>query len=399
MRERFDHIQALRGVAALLVFAAHIKGAEISYGGEGALLPFALLTGVTGVDLFFLISGFVMAHVVLGAAARGPRATGRFLFNRAARIYPVYWAVTLGLLVFFAGKQVLFNEATPFPNPVETFLLLPDDVAPLLVVGWTLVHELYFYLVIALLVGWRGARALPFLGVWAAIVAAGVVSGVEAANPWTRIAFSPLTFEFIGGALIAILLRRGVTRFALPALMIGALAVVVISAGFADALYPETVADFSRRVLIFGPPYALILYGAAALEASRGPRAPKWLVAAGDASYSLYLVHLPVFLVVGKALSLIVPDGAYDNILLIAANLTAGLAAAVAVHLLIEKPALAFTRRLGYRIFHRRDIAAPMGGRITPPLSAPPPAPSAAPAFAPPPSHQDAGAAHEPAQP
>ncbi len=398
MRERFDHIQALRGVAALMVFAAHIKGAEISYGGEGALLPYALLMGVTGVDLFFLISGFVMAHVVLGAA-RGRRATGRFLFNRAARIYPVYWAVTLGLLIFFAGKQILFNEATPFPNPVETFLLLPDDAGPLLAVGWTLVHELYFYLVIALLVVWRDARALPFLGVWAAIVSAGVVSGLEAANPWTRIAFSPLTFEFIGGALIALLVRRGVTRFALPALMLGVAAVIGISVGFADRLYPETVADFSRRVLIFGPPYALILYGAAAFEASRGPRAPKWLVAAGDASYSLYLVHLPVFLVVGKAMSLVVPDGAFDNALLIAAFLAAGLVAAVAVHLFIEKPALAFTRRLGDKLFSRRDIAATAGVRITPPLSAPPPASSAAQAFAPPPSHRDAGAAHEQAQP
>jgi peptidoglycan/LPS O-acetylase OafA/YrhL len=399
MRERFEHIQALRGVAALLVFAAHVQGAELSYGGDGALSPFALLMGVTGVDLFFLISGFVMAHVVLGGA-RGPRAAGRFLFNRAARIYPVYWAVTLGLLIFFTGKQFLFNEATPFPNPVETFLLLPDDDAPLLAVGWTLVHELYFYLVISLLVVSRGARTGPFLGVWAAIVFAGVVSGVAAANPWTRIAFSPLTFEFIGGALIAILVRRGVTRFALPALLLGVVAVIGISAGFADRLYPETMADFSRRVLIFGPPYALILYGAAALEASRGPRAPKWLVAAGDASYSLYLVHLPVFLVVGKALSLVVPDsGVFDNALLIGCFLAAGLAAAVVVHLAIEKPALAFTRRLGGRLFSRRDIAATAGGRITPPLWAPPPASSAAPAFSPPPSHQDAGAAHEQAQP
>ncbi len=398
MPKRFDHIQALRGVAALMVFAAHIKGAEISYGGEGALLPFALLMGVTGVDLFFLISGFVMAHVVLGAA-RGRQATGRFLFDRAARIYPVYWATTLGLLIFFAGKQFLFNEATPFPNPVETFLLLPDDVGPLLAVGWTLVHELYFYLVISLLVVWRGAPALPFLGVWSAIVAAGVVSGVEAANPWTRIAFSPLTFEFIGGALIALLIRRGVTRFALPALLLGVVAVIGISVGFADRLYPETVADFSIRVPIFGPIYALILYGAAALEASNGARAPKWLIASGDASYSLYLVHIPVFLVVGKTLSLFVPDGAFDNVILIAAYLAASLAAAFAVHRWFEKPALAFTRRLGDRLFQRHDIAAPASGRITPPLSALAPASSAAPACAPPPSHQDADAAHEQARP
>lgn len=357
MRNRLEHIQALRGVAALMVLAGHIKGAELDYGGEGALLPYAAYMGVTGVDLFFLISGFVMAHVALDGA-RGHRAAARFLFNRAARIYPVYWAVTLGLLVLYAGKQVLFAEATPFPNPVETFLLLPDDHYPLLPVGWTLVHELYFYVVFSLFVLLRGGRALPFLALWAAIVAGANVIGAVGANPWTKVAFSPLTFEFIGGALIATALRRGVTRFALPALIAGALSVFALSTGFAETLYPNKLSDSSFRVLIFGPPLALVLYGAAALEATRGPRAPAWLTAAGDWSYSLYLVHIPVFLIVGKSMSLILPDGAVDNYVLVAGFLAASLTAAFAMHRWVEKPALAVTKRLGDRIFRNRPQAA-----------------------------------------
>lgn len=357
MKQRLDHIQALRGVAALMVLAAHIKGAELDYGREGALLPYALYMGVTGVDLFFLISGFVMAHVALGGE-RSPRAAGRFLFNRAARIYPVYWAVTLGLLVLFVGKKALFGEETPFPNPAQSFLLFPGEHAPLLAVGWTLVHELYFYLVFSIFVAWRAGGALPFLAVWAAIVAGANLAGVTGANPWTMVAFSPLTFEFIGGAVIAIALRRGFTRFAFPALALGSMTLVGVSAGFAETLYPAGVADFSRRVLVFGPIFALVLYGAAALETTRGPRAPTWLTAAGDASYSLYLVHVPVFLVVGKTISVVVPDGAYDNALLVAAYLATSLAAAFAVHRWIEKPGLAFTKKLGDRIFRKRGATA-----------------------------------------
>lgn len=360
MRERFEHIQALRGVAALMVLAAHVKGAELDYGGEGALLPFALYMGVTGVDLFFLISGFVMTHVAL-EGARGPRASARFLFNRAARIYPVYWAVTLALMVLYAGKLVLFDEATPFNNPVETFLLLPDDEFPLVPVGWTLVHEMYFYAVFALFVLARRVNIVVFLAAWAAIVAAANMAGVVATNPWTRVLFSPLTFEFIGGAVVALALRRGVTAFALPALALGALAVISVSVLLAAKLYPGSVADFGQRTLIFGPIFAAILYGAAALEAKNGSRAPKWLTATGDASYSLYLVHVPVFLVVGKTLSLVVPDGAVDNPLLIAGYLAASLGAAFAVHRWFEKPVLVLTRRIGdAKIGGLRRKAAPV---------------------------------------
>lgn len=349
MRQRFEHIQALRGVAALMVLAAHIKGAELDYGGDGALLPFALYMGVTGVDLFFLISGFVMTHVALDGA-RGPRASARFLFNRAARIYPVYWTVTIGLIVLYAGKFVLFGEATPFNNPIATFLLLPDDEYPLAPVGWTLVHEMYFYAVFALFVLAARVNIVVFLLAWTAIVAIANMAGVVAANPWTRVAFSPLTFEFIGGAVIALILRRGVTAFALPALALGADAVLGASAFRAGDLYPDAVADFSRRTLIFGPMFAAVLYGAAALEARRGAAAPKWLTLTGDASYSLYLVNIPVILVVGKTLSLVAPDGRADNPILIASCLAASLGAAFAVYRWFEKPALVFTRRVGERL-------------------------------------------------
>jgi peptidoglycan/LPS O-acetylase OafA/YrhL len=363
MKERFEHIQALRGVAALMVLAAHVAEAEFDYGGEGALLPFALYMGVTGVDLFFLISGFVMTHVALDGA-RGPRASARFLYNRAARIYPVYWAVTLALMILYAGKLALFGEPTPFNNPVETFLLLPDDEFPLVPVGWTLVHEMYFYAVFAFFVLARRVNIYLFLAAWASVVAIANMAGVVAANPWARVALSPLTFEFIGGAGVALLLRRGVTAFAVPALTNGALAVIGVSVFFARDLYPGAVGDLGRRALIFGPMFAAILYGAAALESKSGAKAPKWLTATGDASYSLYLVHVPVFLVVGKTLSVVVPDGAFDNPLLIAGYLAASLAVAFAVHTWFEKPALVFTRRIGERVSARPLIGAHAGERL-----------------------------------
>ncbi len=357
MHARLENIQALRGVAALMVLFAHVKGAEGDYGGAGGLLPHWLYMGVVGVDLFFLISGFVMTHVAL-SGARGPAPARRFLFNRAARIYPVYWAATLLLIVLYAGKLVLFAEATPFPNPVETFLLLPDERYPLVPVGWTLVHEMYFYVVFSVFVLWRQANLLFFLGAWTVILLIALRMDAFSLNPWTKVVFSPLTYEFILGALVAVAVRRGVTRFALPAFAGGVLLFAAETAFFADRLYPDVMGQFALRALIFAPPFALILYGAAALEQTRGVIAPRWLRKTGDASYSLYLIHVPAFLVVGKLISISIPDGPFDNLLLIGAYAASAIAAAFALHTLVERPLLHASKRIGDRLFDARSRSA-----------------------------------------
>lgn len=359
MKERLENIQALRGVAALMVLFAHVKEAEGDYGGAGALLPHFLYMGVVGVDLFFLISGFVITHVAL-SGARGPGAARRFAFNRAARIYPVYWSATLLLMVLYAGKLYFFDEETPFPNPVATFLLTPSDYYPLVPVGWTLVHEMYFYVVFALFVFLPAARLPAFLSAWGAIIIAALAGGLFASNAWTKIVFNPLTFEFITGAVIALGLRRGVTGLALPALIAGVVIFLIEALFFADRLYPDVMGQFALRAVFFTPPFALILFGAASLEGTKSAIAPKCLRAVGDVSYSLYLIHIPVFLVVGKLISISVPDGPFDNPLLIAAFLVSALTAGFALHHVIERPALDATRRLGDRLFAARSPQAAM---------------------------------------
>jgi peptidoglycan/LPS O-acetylase OafA/YrhL len=352
MKERLENIQALRGVAALMVLVAHVKEAEIDYGGDGTLLPHFLYMGVVGVDLFFLISGFVMAHVAL-AGARGGAPAQRFLYNRAARIYPVYWAATVLLIVLYAGKQLLFAEATPFPNPVATFLLAPSDFFPLVPVGWTLVHEMYFYIVFALFVFQRRLGLPLFIGLWAATIIAALAAGVYDANAWTKVAFNPLTFEFIAGALIALAIRKGVTRFALPALAAGVAIFAIEVIFFADVLYPDVMGEFALRAAIFAPPFALVLYGAAALEQQKASLAPAWMRRVGDASYSIYLIHIPAFLVVGKLISISVADTRVDNFLLIAAFAASAIIAGFALHHFVERPLLAATRKFGDKICAR----------------------------------------------
>ncbi len=360
MKERLENIQALRGVASLMVLFAHVKGAEIDYGGAGTILPHFLYMGVVGVDLFFLISGFVMAHVAL-SGERGHGPAQHFLYNRAARIYPVYWAATILLLILYAGKQYFFAEATPFPNPIETFLLAPSDHYPLVPVAWTLVHEMYFYIVFAAFVFWRPISLPVFVGGWATLILAALALGGFGVNSWTKVVFNPLTFEFIIGALIALAIRRGVTRFAALAVVAGALLFAIETAFFAEKLYPAVMGQFALRAAIFTPPFALVLYGAAALDRSAGKLAPAWLRRAGDASYSIYLAHIPAFLVVGKLVSITVSDTRFDNFILIIAFTASALVAGFALHHFVERPLLGVSKRLGDRLFAARSprVTAP----------------------------------------
>ena len=356
MPARLANIQALRGLAALMVLFAHVKEAEIDYGGAGVLLPHWLYMGVVGVDLFFLVSGFVMVHVA-SAAPHGVTAAKRFAFNRAARIFPLYWAVTLILMALYAGKNVLFQEATPFPNPIRTFLLLPDDHYPLLPVGWTLVHEMYFYAVFSVFILFRRAKAVTFLAIWASAVLVANIVGWTSINAWTKIAFNPLTFEFIAGAVIALILRNGFHAHAYTALAIGVCILAVETLFFAADLYPDVMGKFGLRAAFFGVPFALILYGAAAVEAKNGRIAPLWLRSTGDASYALYLIHVPIFLVVGKLISISIPDGTLDNIVLIIAFTFCALSAGFILHTRAERPLLCITRQIGDRLFAARSQA------------------------------------------
>ena len=357
MRGKIENIQALRGVAALAVLFAHLNGAERDYGGEALITQPWFQIGVTGVDLFFLISGYVMTHVAANLA-RGPATSARFLFNRAARIYPLYWAVTITAIILYAGKKLLFAEDTPLGNVLASFLLMPAETDPILNVGWTLVHEMYFYFIFAGFI-LLAARYLPvFLLTWTGVIMAAVSAGWTSLNAWTEVVFSPLTFEFITGCIIALMIQRGAHRFAWPAIIAGVGVLVIMTAGFFEPLYKNAINNFGNRAIAFGPPYALILYGAVALESRGRGTAPQWLIKTGDISYSLYLVHIPVFLVVGKTLSLTGASGLWFNALLLIAYLIAAFSAAFAAHTWFEKPSLRYAKRLGDRLFKARSQTA-----------------------------------------
>lgn len=283
-QKRISSLEVGRGFAATLVVLHH-AGAIVEqprfYGetGFGGLLAYFYV----GVDFFFVLSGFIIAWVHwddLGDRAKlGTYATKRFL-----RIYPPYWGVLAILLLLYAAMPGTGLDTQRDPlNIVLSFLLLPSPMPPVLGVAWTLVHEIFFYAIFALviLVGRRGLWAMPL---WALAIVLGQMVGPK---PFlVEFVLSPYNLQFILGVGAAILLRRH--TIARPALVAAIGVVGFLSFLLLPALLPQNVL-LTR--LIFGLSAALFVVGMVEIEWHRPLRLAPALVFFGGASYAVYLVH------------------------------------------------------------------------------------------------------------
>lgn len=337
------NVQALRAVAALLVVVVHAYAVESTYlPGRPWTTPFHVL-GTYGVDLFFVISGTVMMVTTADLFAT-PGAARRFLLRRATRIYPPYWIVSaLVLVAYLLVPAATGAHRSAPPEIVPSFLALPQPGEPLLVVGWTLTYELVFYAVFALALRFE-RRALPLVAaLWlGAVVLIHAVGPAE--NPWVRVLGSPLNLEFAFGLLIG----AAVVRDALAApRALFALALVLVVATCVQTAYSgrEFLTVTWGRPLLVGLPMALLVYASLGLERHRGLLAPQWLRAQGDASYALYLWHVPVLGAIGLALHRIHLHGTPARLAIVLGGYALAVAVSFLAYACVERPLLRLARR------------------------------------------------------
>jgi peptidoglycan/LPS O-acetylase OafA/YrhL len=285
---KLPSVQVLRGIAASLVvlyhFSAsvalcHVNRSWIAESGLGE-------TAKCGVDIFFVISGFIMAFTTRDKA--GASDAGMFLLRRIVRIYPLYWVWTSVMLLLAAAGLVYRSAHFSFAYIASSYLLYPlftkSTSRPILGQGWTLWFEMLFYLVFACGVWARVRRhRLLFLGASFSVLA--VAAHLVLIPPGLKYLFSQtLIVEFLFGVLIAEILSRlpkNCDSRWMPNLAICAGIVLLFCTSIV------AVTD-STRVVYYGIPSFFIVSGAA----MRGTQpAPRWLIYLGDASYSIYLVH------------------------------------------------------------------------------------------------------------
>jgi len=349
----FRNVQALRAAAALLVVTVHLAnstGFEARYlSPTPTVMKLFGTAGFYGVDLFFVISGFIMTvttWTLFGNAANSLT----FVLRRITRIYPPYWTVLLPiLLVYLVRPDLVDSHAGTHPNVFASFLLLPQLGEPLLLVSWSLVFEMAFYAVFAFALCFRRPLLPVILIAWTLGIASASAHWANSHNPYLRFLANPLPIEFFFGIGVGALVMSGNVKRPAIALAIGvALVAILVTLGTLhdDSDYP----NLWWRALMGGCGFACLLYGVVVLEKDRGVTFPRWLNALGDASYAMYLWHIPVLTVLGLIVVRLHARSLSAHIVLLAIAFGSVIAVALFIFRYIEQPQTrALHRRLSLR--------------------------------------------------
>lgn len=335
--EQFTGVQILRFVAAMLVVVMHTTHAISVYQtGRGYWEA-----GGSGVDIFFVISGFVMAITTQRLPDRGPArlaAAGIFFRRRILRIVPLYWFYTLLKAVLLLAVPTLATKSTFDTGLLAASLFFIPAMSPLGVVqptlqaGWTLNFEMLFYLVFAIAIATGVPRIRFCLMVFLAFFLMG--QHFPQSVPLAFYAQS-IIFEFVLGVGIAYAL----TRFGSPGPALGVVAVL------AGALVTFGIGWDGKgdRLMTYGLGGALIMLGTVWLEPwiTRAPGA-RPLAFLGDASYSIYLVHT---FVVPSCVMLLLRLGLHDPTLILLVVSLMVMGAGSLSLLWLEKPMTSFFKR------------------------------------------------------
>lgn len=316
----------LRFIAALWVAVFHGAMAGV-FTGLPSLVDFIINFGYAGVDIFFVISGVIMAHSTKNIG-HGLKAAAAFLIVRFSRIYTGWWPALL-LYVFFFGMT---HQLGPSVNLLSSFTLYYTDLSGLINIAiWSLMFELYFYIILAMGMCFsRYLRDLLFAVIFILLVLVNAYIFInrsslypESEINWIKMFYvSPLVIEFFMGyflyAYLQPTLRISWKIWGVVAVMLILLIIYSMpyfsdhSFGLANSYY------WSERAVLVGGAALAIIGMALALPAPKNIISLA-LVKLGDYSYSIYLLHILAF---NMLLNLLPWAGLGDNARLLAAFAT-----------------------------------------------------------------------------
>lgn len=267
-----NNIQALRAFAALNVVFYHIIGASVAYGLPASAFLFLKSWGQNGVDIFFVISGFIMVFI----QEKNRKSSYDFIKNRVERIVPVYWVLTLAFLSLALIIPSAFNSINISPSKIIYSLLFVEGWVskemPILYVGWTLEYEMLFYFIFALSLLVRN-KIYSYLTMGVSLVLLSLFTSIDL-----------IILEFAFGMLCAFVFLRFKSKNGL------------LIAGFGFLLLCSSIFfDYEiDRSVKWGVPAFFIVLGLLWMQQTRN----KIAIYLGNASYSIYLIQvftIPLF--------------------------------------------------------------------------------------------------------
>ena len=348
MNKKIYSIQILRGIAAILVVYAHSIDMAEWLQKESWQGSFKYLQnfGAIGVDLFFVISGFVMVYVTQNVF--GYKEAKKFFVKRIIRIYSLYLPLILLLILYkHPGLLITIKDLTLLPVTDTGNVFLPITIQ----VAWTLSFEMFFYLLMALAIHLSRGQHVMTTGITLFIL---TIFGANGHFSEVHLTFltNPILLEFLFGLFIGWIYIK---KFKIPVMAIlflllisGMTFIILVINGYGNISEAGFTLDASSsvtRVILWGIPSAMFVAGLVFLESNHFPLSVNFLKnnifnLLGNASYSIYLVHTILF-------SAVLSTGFFrfsgiNSDVLILIFLSMACFVGIFVHFILEKPLLKY---------------------------------------------------------
>jgi exopolysaccharide production protein ExoZ len=345
---QWKSIQWLRGIAVLGVLFFHLSAAEKKYCTGTRLIPSGADYGQCGVDLFFLISGFIIVSSTRKIQS-SPASKLKFLWNRFTRIYPYYWVFFAIAFVLYKTKPSWINSSLKSPPDfISSFFLLPSASLPIVMVAWSLILEIWFYLVFSLLLGLRTRALIISFALWGALCFAYNLGFANSSisSPLLDVIGSPFTIEFITGGAIAIYcINANSESRSLTTRLFVLFATIIAGYILTQAFNPLQSPGGLYRTVFFSVFLGSILLQSILIDKFSKPINMPYLKLVGDASYSIYLSHVLSISAIGRIyLAAPIPKASSSNAIALILMSTSALSLGILLHHFVEKPIIHFFR-------------------------------------------------------
>jgi exopolysaccharide production protein ExoZ len=328
------YVQTLRFLAAASVVTFHSLGTAMKYfPGQNADIASAFRYGDHGVDIFFVISGFIICYSTYFTTT----TPTQFLWRRLQRIVPLYWFYTFAMvaLAFLAPRAFADTDWINLKSVLlsMTFLSFTQEKMPIVFVGWSLEYEMLFYFTVTILL-FRARKVWDdLIVVFSLLTILKTASAIFGYRPLGLFLTNPMLLEFVYGVFVAkLFIKQPIAPLAVLAIVAATLTVFKM--------------DPTSRTIIVGLPASLLVFIAAILSKKRQQASlyERVLGVLGDASYSIYLVHI---FIISATLKGFTRFGTLPIDLAIFTTTVVAVIAGYLSFIWIERPSLQFFRHLG----------------------------------------------------
>jgi len=298
--KKLNLLQVYRGIAAVLVVMVHLSQMTAKRLDQDAFFNL-FAAGWSGVDYFFVLSGFIMVYVHRSALGKKDQLKS-FLVKRVVRIYPIYWIITLTVwCLFLVIPDFANNQDLSLGNVIASLLLIPQKDKFILEVGWTLTYEIYFYLLFSLAIWLKPKHSVPILSGWLLVTILHYRKIVKFPDYlfFLDTVFGEMNLELVLGCLAAYIVIKynnkiGKYRWILFGIANLGYVILLMLASWGKLGF--------GRIPTFGVLATLLIIAATSIDLKDSPKIPYLLIFLGEASYSIFLTHMPVISAITKIL-------------------------------------------------------------------------------------------------